>query len=183
MSIRLSKKASLAFFSLAFVLAGGSFFVRSALAATGSIYITPASSSVQNGSNVTVSVRVNPGATVNGVQATLNFDTTKLQYVSASTSGSGFGVQLQQTQSGGTVTMVRGDLSGGVSVDSLIETVTFKALVGSGSSSLTLTNANATDASTSAYTNPSVSGASVSFTTPAAPPATCPSGQTGTPPN
>jgi len=154
---------------------------RSAFAATGSIYLTPASPSVLNGDNVTLSLRINPGTTVDGVQATVNFDTSKLQYVTADTSSSAFSVQLQQSQTGGTVTIARGDLSGGIGADSLIETITFKALVGSGSSGVTLTNANATYQG--AYTNPSPANATVTLTSPITPPPTCPTGQIGTPPN
>ncbi|HET6924677.1 MAG TPA: cohesin domain-containing protein, partial [Candidatus Saccharimonadales bacterium] len=149
-----------------------------ALAATGQIYLSPASLSVQNGNNVTLNLRINPGTTINGVQATVNFDTSALQYVSVSTASSAFSVQLQQSQSGGAITVARGDLSGGISSDSLVESITFKALASSGTSSVTLSGANATDQATSTYTNPSVVNATVNFTA-----GSCPDGQTGTPPN
>lgn len=182
MSRRVGKKFFAATATVAFALVGSLFLIQGAFAATGSIYLTPATSTVSTGGTITVSVRINPSANVNGVQATLNFDASKLTYVSTDTSGSAFSTQLQQTQSGGTVTMVRGDLTGFVSTDSLVETVTFRAAAGSGSTALTLSNANATDG-TGTYTNPSTTGASVSFSTPVSPPATCPAGQTGTPPN
>lgn len=165
--------------------------LQQVFAATGSIYITPGSNSVQVGNNVTVSLRINPGAEVNGVIATVNFDKTKLQYVTLSSAGSPFNTQLAHTgesaaNANGVISLEYGALpingsSGKVSADSLIETITFKALASSGSASLTITNANSYLVSDSSPANPSVSGATVNFT--AAPAPTCPTGQVGTPPN
>ncbi len=178
MSGRVGRKISILTFALAFFAISGLFFVKSALAATGTIYITPASNSVQNGSTLTVSVRVNPGTTIDSVQGTVTYDASKLQFISVDTSGSAFSTELQNSQSSGSVVFARGDFGAGVSADALIEKISFKALVGSGSGTLGLTGANADAGGT--FTNPSSTGASVSFTTP---PATCPAGQTGTPPN
>jgi len=163
---------------LAFALLGGLFFMHDALAATGSIYLTPSGSSVQKGNTLTVSIRVNPGTTIDSVQGALNFDSGKLQVVSVNTGGSAFSSELQNTQGGSSVGFARGDFGAGVSGDALIESVTFKALAGSGSTSLSLSGANADAGGT--FTNPAVGGATIGFTTP---PASCPAGQTGTPPN
>ncbi len=146
-------------------------FMQTVLASTGVIYISPGSSSLQVGSSETLQLRINPGTTVDGVQATVNFSTADLQLNSVDTSGSPFSAQLQKSISGGTITLALGNLSGGVSTDSLIADMNFTALVSSGSTGLSVTNANAT--SSGSYTNPSASGASVSFT---APPAAPPSG-------
>ncbi|HXR49489.1 MAG TPA: cohesin domain-containing protein, partial [Verrucomicrobiae bacterium] len=139
-------------------------FVQLALAATGVIYITPASSSLQVGSSETLQLRINPGTTVDGVQATVSYNTGYLQLNSVDTSSSPFTVTLQKSAGGGTITLALGNLSGGVSSDSLIATMNFTALAGSSSSSLTISGANAT--SSGSYTNPATSGASVSFTSP-----------------
>jgi hypothetical protein len=139
-------------------------FMQLALAATGVIYITPASSSLQTGSSETLQLRISPGTTVDGVQATVSYNTGYLQLNSVDTSGSPFTVPLQKSTGGGVITLALGNLSGGVSSDSLIATMNFTALAGSGSSSLTISGANAT--SSGSYTNPATSGASVSFTSP-----------------
>jgi hypothetical protein len=149
-------------------------------AATGSIYLTPGSKSVQINTNVTFSLRVDPGTSIQGVEAKVNFDTTKLEYVSYSSAGSAFALQMQRNVAGGTITLAYGaSLGQVVTADSLIENITFKAKVSSGSSSITLTDANAVN--NGAYTDPASSGATVNFT--AAPAPACPSGQIGTYPN
>jgi hypothetical protein len=146
-------------------------FTVQAFAATGSIYLTPTSSSIQIGNAETLSLRINPGTNVDGVQATVNFNSLNLRLNSVDTSSSPFSTTLQKTIGSNSVTLAVGTLvSGGISSDSLIATLNFTALTSSGSSSLTVTNANAT--STGSYTNPSASGATVSFT--AAPSAPAP---------
>ena len=162
---------------LAITLVCGFAKLPRAYAATGLIYLTPATSSVQANNTIVLALRINPGTTVNGVQATVNFDTSKLQFVSVDTSGSPFNVRLQQSQTGGTLTLARGNLDGGVSSDAIVATITLKATASTGSTSVTIANANAT-ATDSNYTNPAVQNAAVSVSVP-----TCANGQTGTPPN
>lgn len=145
--------------------------------ALGSIYLTPASPSVVQGSNVTLGLRISPGTAVTVVQATINFDPSKLQYVGVNAGASPFDTNVQQTVGASSVTIVRAKLDpGGVATDSLIANIIFKALPYSGSSTVTLSGANA--AFEGSYTGPGVSGATITFT-----PGSCPSGQTGTPPN
>ena len=145
--------------------------------AAGSIYLTPASQTTVVNNNLTVNLRINPGTPVTVVQATVNFDPAKLQYVSINSSNSPFDASVQQTVGGSSIQISRAKLdANGISTDSLIASITFKALPSSGSSSITLSNANA--AFNGTYTNPGASGATVTFS-----PGSCPSGQTGTPPN
>lgn len=181
MNKRLAQKLGVGVLAIGLAVSASIFGLQQAMAATGSIYITPASNSVQNGNTVTVSVRISPGTTVDSVQGTVGFDAGKLQLVSVNTGGSAFSTELQNTTSSGSVVFARGDFGAGVSSDALIESITFKALVSSGSTSITLSGANA-DAAGS-FTNPSSAGASVSFTAPPVATPTCPAGQTGTPPN
>ncbi|TAH34066.1 hypothetical protein EYC59_03655 [Candidatus Saccharibacteria bacterium] len=169
-------------------LTGVNLLPTKVLAATGQIYLTPATSSVQNGDTFTLSLRINPGVKVYGAEATISYDATKLDYQSYSAAGSAFEIQLQQTQTAGKIDVKRGTLASGndglvigVSTDALIENLTFKAKVGSGSTAVTVSNQNATD--DSAYTNPSAASATINLTSPATPTPTCPTGQTGTPPN
>jgi hypothetical protein len=131
---------------------------------TGNLYISPVTSNVLVGNNIIVVVRLTPGTSVDGVQATVNFDTTKLQFVSADTTGTPFTTALTAPTLGtGTVSVASGLLGSTVSTDSLVMTMTFKALVGSGSSSLTVSG-NATK--TGAYTNPTTTAGTVNFSAP-----------------
>ena len=150
--------------------------IKSALAATGTIYVSPISSSVVHGSNVTVSIRINPGTTIDSVQGTLNFDATKLTLVAVNTASSAFTTELQNTTTGSSVTFARGDFGAGVSGDALVETVTFSAKPYNGSTSLTISGGNADSGGT--LTGPTVSGATLLFSA-----GTCPTGQVGTPPS
>ena len=139
-------------------------------AATGVIYLSPSSSSVQVGNDITFALRINPGTSVNTVQAYINYDSTALQFVS--TNLSVFPVCTQNSGGGGTVSFACAILASSVSSDSLIANITFQALKGSGSSSLGLSSANA--AYNGTWTNPSSSGASLSFTSPAPAPTPTP---------
>jgi hypothetical protein len=132
------------------------------LAATGEMYLTPAANSVEIGSNLTVSLRINPGTSVNAVQATVNYNSSDLQFISSNVSA--FSTCVLNAGGGGTITISCASLGSSTSSDSLISTISFSALVGSGSSSLTLTNANA--ANNGVYTDPSTANATVSFTSP-----------------
>lgn len=145
--------------------------------ALGSIYLTPASPSVVHGSNVTLGLRISPGTAVAVVQATVNFDPAKLQYVGISTNASPFDASVQQTVGASSITIVRAKLDpSGIATDSLIANITFKALPYSGSSVVTLSGADA--AFNGTYTSPGTGNATITFT-----PGSCPAGQTGTPPN
>ena len=147
------------------------------VSAVGSMYLTPANGSVAHDGNITLSFRINPTTPVTVVEGTVNFNPASLQFVSVNSAGSPFDATVQQTASGSTVKIARAKLdSAGVNTDALIANITFKALPYSGSSPVTISAANA--AYDGAYTNPSVSGATVNFT-----PGSCPAGQVGTPPN
>lgn len=154
-------------------------FIKSAFAAAGSMYVSPSSASVQNGNNVTVNVRITPGTDTDAVSVRLNYDSTKLTYVSSSYAGSPYTTQVGASATSSTVSVDAAILGSTVSTDSQIMAVTFTAKVGSGTSSLTLTGSNAAYSGTA--TNPSLASGTITFTSPATP--TCPAGQTGTYPN
>lgn len=141
--------------------------LQTVFAGTGVVYLSPGSSSLQSGSSETLSLRINPGTTVDGVQATVSFNASSLRLNSVDTSGSPFSAQLQKTVGTSSFTVALGNLSGGVSTDSLIATFNVTALTSSGSATLSVTGANAT--SGGSYTNPSASGATIAFTAPLAP--------------
>lgn len=143
-------------------------------AATGTMYLRASSSSLKKGQSVTVSVRINPGTTVDSVQGTVSYDASKLQLLSVNTSGSAFSTELSSSASGGSINFARGDFGAGVKSDALIQSMTFKALVGSGAVSLGLNGANASKANSGSFTNPGTSGTSISFYTPAPAPSPTP---------
>ncbi len=138
-------------------------------AATGSIYLAPATVSVQKDSNVTVAVRINPGTNVDGVEANLTFDTTQLKFIGFNSAGTQFDAKLMEKVTGGTVNIARGNLSGGVSSDALVTQVIFQAVGSAGSINVNLTG-NAT--SSGSYTSPNTSGATIKITVPTTPPPT-----------
>jgi hypothetical protein len=105
-----------------------------ALAASANVYISPSSSTINLGDNVTITVRVNSGADqFDSAKARLNFDSSKLQYVS---------------YSGGTLTTITGSAASSFlyegfalppfpSGDKSLFSVTLKS-IGAGSASLSL---------------------------------------------
>ncbi|HET9098340.1 MAG TPA: cohesin domain-containing protein [Candidatus Saccharimonadales bacterium] len=139
-------------------------FVPKSHAATGMMYVSPASANIQNGATFGVAIRINPGTNVDTVQASLSYSTSYLQLDSMSLGA--FTTCTQQTAGGGSVNLTCAMLGSSTSSDSLIANVTFTALAGSGSTDLSLSG-NA--AYSGAYTNPGTSGGQVSFYTPAAP--------------
>ncbi len=145
--------------------------------AAGTVYLSSANSSVIQGSNFTLQLRISPGTPVTAVQATVNFVPSQLQYVSISYSGSPFNQEMPGSTTASSISMTRFMLnSAGTSADSLIASITFKALSSSGTSSVTLSGVDAIYGADS--TSPAASNASVAFVA-----ASCPSGQVGTPPN
>ncbi|HET9721840.1 MAG TPA: cohesin domain-containing protein [Candidatus Saccharimonadales bacterium] len=159
---------------LAVILLGlGIAYAPRSLATTGQIYVSPGSSSVQIGNTVTVALRVNPGTSINAVQATVGYDSSALQFLS--TSLGVFSTCVQNSGGGGSVVLSCALLGSSTSSDSLIADISFKALAGSGSSTLSISGANAANNGT--YTDPSSVGGTVSFSSPA--PAPIPSGSGG----
>jgi chitodextrinase len=109
----------------------GAFAISRIYAAAGSLTAVPSATTVSIGSTVTVTVRENSGTdTVNGVQANLTYDATKLQYVSVDNTTSPF-TDAQSSASNGTLTLGRYTGPGVVAVsgDQVVTVVTFKALV------------------------------------------------------
>lgn len=133
-------------------------------AATGSIYISPSSKSVSKNSSFTSYVRISPGTAVDSVETNINYDNSKLQATSVVCSTAAFGLTVRCNISAGQIQITEGKIGGTVSSDSLLATITFKALAGSGSTNLTQSGANA--AHSGGYTNPSSPSAYVSFYTP-----------------
>jgi len=133
-------------------------------AAGGLLYLSPSSSSVQVGSNLTLQLRINPGTTINSVEATISYDPSALSFISSTPSF--FATCVQNSGGGGNINLSCASLANSTSSDTLVSTLQFQALAGSGSSAVTLTSGNAAYGT---YTNPGLQSASVSFTSPAPP--------------
>jgi hypothetical protein len=105
-------------------------------AAGASISLTASKSTVASGATVIIAIYVNGGgANVNAVQADLSYPASRLQYVGFSATGSAFEIAASNGGGDGTASLARGTLSP-VNGSALLGTVTFRALVGSGSASI-----------------------------------------------
>ncbi len=126
---------------------------------TGEVYLSPASTSVTIGNQISLALRVNPGTSIDTVQATVNFNSSYLSFISSSTSGSPFSCLADSVSS--TSVGITCYLTGStVSSDSLIKTLTFNSL-STGTANLSITGAETASAGTPYY--PTVAGASVTI--------------------
>ncbi len=111
-------------------------------AAGATLYLSPASKTVTQGSIFAVAVRVSTSEAVNAVQANLTYPADKLDYVSVSDAGSAFNVQGPTSGGGGSVKIARGT-TGSVSGDRLVATVNFKVKQSSGTAAVTFASGSA----------------------------------------
>ncbi len=150
------------------VIIGGTTLINSVYAAGATIYVSPSSKSVNNNETFSLAVRANTGGSnADAVNLTLTYDASKLQFVSAAGGG--------PISSGANYSNSNGVVAGGAytvtpaSGDILLMTVTFKALAGSGSTAVGFSQSGAYGTSidgSGASLGASISGATVSFTTP-----------------
>jgi len=147
-------------------LFGGVLLIQHTVATPGNFSLGLSSSSVQNGNNMTVNVRVNPGTAIDTIDASLTYDQSKLQFVSVNSAGSAFPLELTNSGGDGSVSMIRFITGDTVSGDSFVAQVTFKALAGSGSTGLSVSG---TGVLAGAATTPDNGTATVNLTTPSAP--------------
>jgi len=131
-------------------------------ASSASVYASPSSSSVARGNQFTVQVRVNSGSNLmDSVQATLNFDSSKLQYVSYS--GGNF-TTFSASSSASSFSYVGTILGGSTSSDKNMFSVTLKA-INPGTASLSVSGA-AVAYQGAAFSSVGASGGSVSIVNP-----------------
>jgi chitodextrinase len=122
--------------AVAVLVVAGAYLVARGHAATGTLSVLPASSTVGVGNTFTVAVHENSGTdAVNAVEADLTYPASQLQFVSIDATTSAFGVEAVSTGGNGTVTLARGVTGGAAPLtgDQLVANVTFKALVAGGS--------------------------------------------------
>lgn len=164
LSLRNRAKSSL--FSVVSVAVAGTSLMAvapSALAAGTTMYLSPATKSVTSGQSLTETIYIDTGAQeADTVNVVVDYDASKLQYVSYSTGSSQFGLfPGTASQTSGEVKWVGTDLGGSTTGVQLVGTVTFKALASSGSSDLTMPGGNIARAGTAL--NPTLTGATISF--------------------
>lgn len=105
-----------------------------ALAASATLSISPASTSVSQGSVVSLGIYVNSTDPVNAVQANLSYPANLLDFSSIASS-SNFGIEAQSTGGGGSVAIGRGTINP-VTGSKLVATVRFKAKASSGTAAI-----------------------------------------------
>jgi chitodextrinase len=112
------------------------YVVSTTRAAAGTLYLSPSSSIVTNGSTFTVSVRESSGTDpVNAVQANLTYDATKLDFVSIDSTGTAFATEAEATGGAGVVKIARGTVTA-VTGDQLVAKVTFRSKISTGSAAV-----------------------------------------------
>jgi hypothetical protein len=128
-------------------------------ASSGNIYLENASVSADKGDTVKFAVRIAPGAKIDTVTATAEYDEDRLEYAKTEYTDSPFGSQIPATESGDKITIQSAKLGGEtVNSDAYVATIIFTAQE-SGSQKLALVDGNAAHAGVA--TNPSVMGKTI----------------------
>jgi len=133
------------------------------------LYLSPSSSNLEKDKKVTYSVKLDTASdSVDSVQAELSFDNAKLSFVSVDVNTSKFPFIVEESHSGGKVTVVAGSaaqVSGNVTVATLV----LKAKTGSGSTSVSFNESNSYAVKGGVNRLGSSSSASITFKSPPAP--------------
>jgi len=109
------------------VVAIGVLLTQLTFAANGSLTLSPSSGNANVGSNLVVTLHENSGSDeAIGVDAVINFPSSRLQFLSATTVAP-FTVAPPDSASGGTVQITRGSYSGQTG-DKVVSVITFKVL-------------------------------------------------------
>jgi hypothetical protein len=107
-----------------------------------SIYVTPDTAPATSGSSLSVTIHENSGAEpVNSVQASLNYDSNKLQFVSITEGGSFPVIAATNTDTAGVIRIGRGNSDTSVTGDKPVVTVNFKVVGNSGDAVLSIDKA------------------------------------------
>ena len=146
-------------------------------AGSATLSLSPSSGTYKVGDTFNVAVHEDSGSTaVNAVQANLSYSTSKLSYVSY-TSSSAYNVEAESSSSGGTLKFARASITPRTG-DQTVVTVKFKALASTSGTSVTFASGSSVNANDGSGTN-ILSGSSggtykVSSTTTSPPPASPP---------
>jgi len=107
------------------------------------IYASPDSGAVASGSTLSVTLRADSGGEgVNSVQASLNYDASKLTYSSITEAGTFPLVAATSTSSPGIIRVARGNNDSSVTGDNAIVTINFKVTGTSGTGAINIDKAN-----------------------------------------
>ncbi len=153
---------------IALLIPSFSFLGSAPVLAGGSIYLSPGSKTVSQGSNFSISVRVSSSDPIDTAQANLSYPVDKLDFVSISYSGSAFPIQAESSGGSGVVKIGRG-IAGTVSGDKLVGTVTFRAKPNFGTAAVSFAAGTEADRAGSVIVGAG-SGSTLSFTNPPPPP-------------
>jgi hypothetical protein len=136
-----------------------------ASAAAASIYLTANHATVSSGGSLIVAVYMNGGGNpINAVEADLNYPASKLQYVGLNYGGGAFNISTPGDGGGNGAVSIQNGAINPVSGSGLIATVTFRALVGSGSAAIGVSSSsNLINANTNTPVPFTSSGVSVNF--------------------
>lgn len=145
-----------------------------------SLSLSPASSSYAIGTQFMIAVNVSSSDSINAVMANLNYDASKLQFVSVQTNTNVFNLTGSASGGGGTVSI---GIASSVNLTGTqkVADVTFKTLAGSGTTQITFANSSAVVRPSDGQNvwNGSPTGATYTLTTPiVTPPPTTGGGST-----
>ena len=168
----------LASFGVSLAVLGGGL---SAAAGSASFSLSPASATENIGTTFSLAVYENGnGSPVNVVTANLNYDQSALQFAGAACGGT-FGNTVSASGGGGAVSLSCYTAPGSTppSGAAQVGTVSFKALIGSGSTAITFAGSSIIASNGTNVWNGSAAGGTYSLTTPATPPPSSPTGSSG----
>ncbi len=163
------------------------FWFQTRAAGSATLSLSPASPTVVTGQNVSFDIRMNSPVGVDGAEIYLSYPATHLQFVSTSTSGSAFPIDVVNSGGSGSITVIRYSTSL-VSGNVFIARVTFKALASTGSANVTfganteLTHADPDNPTQFINEAGVMNGATVTFTTQSSTPPPSPPPATPNPP-
>jgi hypothetical protein len=112
---------------------------------TASLSLSPSGGSYNNGSTFTVTVRETSSEPVAGIEADFTYDASALECLGVDGSGSAFVQQYQNSCGGGSVTIARTTQGTTVTGTQTVASISFKALKGSGTTSVKVANSSEID--------------------------------------
>jgi hypothetical protein len=131
------------------------------------LYISPSANTVLANEQFTVMLKLDTTVPSDGVEATISFNPSLVQYVSVDASASGFPIELPTQTGNGSVTVSRGVFAPNIVATNVeVAKVTFRALAPTSLSPLGVTG-NTTYQGV--YLNPTIQSGSVTITSPAPP--------------
>lgn len=137
-------------------------------AGTASFTLSPANSSVANGATLSVQISENSGSVpVNTVEPKITYDTSKLEYISKSTSGGAFDVCFDTKVGSGIVDFSCTKINGSTTNNQKVATINFKAKAGTGTTTIQFkSDSNIFDGNNQNIWSGNTTGGTYTLTTP-----------------